>query len=56
MSRNVGGELLFGADPSPTLPRSLRRAAYTLQTELAQIVQQSQGYRKPYFLFYLTHS
>ncbi|ORY74038.1 hypothetical protein BCR35DRAFT_326000 [Leucosporidium creatinivorum] len=30
--------------------------AYTLQTELAQIVQQTQGYRKPYFLFYLTHS
>lgn len=29
--------------------------AYTLQTELAQIVQQSQDYRKPYFLFYMTH-
>ena len=26
-----------------------------MQTELAQIVQQTQGYRKPYFLFYLTH-
>ncbi|KAK4049869.1 hypothetical protein OIO90_005258 [Microbotryomycetes sp. JL221] len=30
--------------------------AYTLQTELAQIVQQVNGYRKPYFLFYMTHS
>ncbi|GAA6039259.1 hypothetical protein JCM8097_003232 [Rhodosporidiobolus ruineniae] len=30
--------------------------AYTLQTELASYVQHSLGYRKPYFLFYLTHS
>ncbi|SCV74906.1 BQ2448_7935 [Microbotryum intermedium] len=30
--------------------------AYTLQTELAQYLQQTAGYRKPYFLFYLTHS
>ena len=31
-------------------------AAYTVQTELAQYVQQTQGYKKPYFLLYLTHS
>ncbi|KDE06412.1 hypothetical protein MVLG_03318 [Microbotryum lychnidis-dioicae p1A1 Lamole] len=30
--------------------------AYTLQTELAQYLQQTAGYKKPYFLFYLTHS
>ncbi|KAM0745728.1 hypothetical protein T439DRAFT_330372 [Meredithblackwellia eburnea MCA 4105] len=31
-------------------------AAYTTQTELAQYVQHSQGYRKPYFLLWMTHS
>ncbi|KAL8287320.1 hypothetical protein RQP46_003772 [Phenoliferia psychrophenolica] len=30
--------------------------AYTAQTELAQHVQQKQGYRKPYFLLWMTHS
>lgn len=30
--------------------------AYTLQTELASHVQHGLGYKKPYFLFYLTHS
>ncbi|POY76473.1 hypothetical protein BMF94_0674 [Rhodotorula taiwanensis] len=30
--------------------------AYTLQTELASYVQHGLGYKKPYFLFYLTHS
>lgn len=30
--------------------------SYTLQTELASHVQHGLGYKKPYFLFYLTHS
>ncbi|GAA5973664.1 hypothetical protein JCM21900_005107 [Sporobolomyces salmonicolor] len=30
--------------------------AYTAQTELASYVQHGLGYKKPYFLFYLTHS
>ncbi|BGP10500.1 hypothetical protein OF846_004285 [Rhodotorula toruloides] len=30
--------------------------AYTLQTELASYAQHELGYKKPYFLFYLTHS
>ena len=30
--------------------------AYTVQTELAQHVQQRLGYKKPYLLLYLTHS
>lgn len=30
--------------------------SYTIQTELAQHVQQTLGYKKPYFLLYLTHS
>ncbi|GEM12419.1 hypothetical protein Rt10032_c21g6436 [Rhodotorula toruloides] len=30
--------------------------AYTLQTELASYAQHELGFKKPYFLFYLTHS
>ncbi|GJN93501.1 hypothetical protein Rhopal_006558-T1 [Rhodotorula paludigena] len=30
--------------------------AYTIQTQLTSYVQHSLGYRKPFFLFYLTHS
>ncbi|GAA5928446.1 hypothetical protein JCM3775_000613 [Rhodotorula graminis] len=30
--------------------------AYTIQTELASHVQHQLGYKKPFFLFYLTHS
>ncbi|GAA5973195.1 hypothetical protein JCM11641_006317 [Rhodosporidiobolus odoratus] len=30
--------------------------AYTVQTELASYVQHEVGYKKPYFLFYMTHS
>lgn len=50
------GELASRRAPASSLNRvhSLR-AAYTIQTELAQVVQSTQGYRKPYFLFYLTH-
>lgn len=29
--------------------------AYTIQTELASHVQHQLGYKKPFFLFYLTH-
>ncbi|GAA5934953.1 MFS transporter [Sporobolomyces koalae] len=31
-------------------------AAYTVQTELASYVQHTLGYKKPYFLFFCTHS
>lgn len=61
--------ILLGELPSararsyPALSLPLTRAsapppppAYTAQTELAQYVQQTLGYRQPFFLFWLTHS
>jgi hypothetical protein len=42
--------------PSSTLTPALELAAYTIQTELAQYVQQTLNYRRSYFLFYLTHT
>lgn len=58
--------MLSEDDTSKTASRSARLlpvillttalAAYTLQTELASYVQHTLDYKKPYFLFFCTHS
>ncbi|GAA5953185.1 hypothetical protein JCM3765_007435 [Sporobolomyces pararoseus] len=40
----------------PIILLSIALAAYTLQTELASYVQHTLEYKKPYFLFFCTHS
>ncbi|GAA6058802.1 hypothetical protein JCM10212_001918 [Sporobolomyces blumeae] len=47
---------LLSARVLPVLLLSVALVSYTLQTELASYVQHTLNYKKPYFLFFCTHS